>query len=480
MLVVVIERYTKMKKAVVVPCKGSTGSYAARMVVELVNECGDKDQDIIVKTDQEAAIQFLVDDVCVNRTGARTIKECAPKGSKGSNGIVERAVQSVEQCLRTMKSSLDERMGVKIEAQHPVLTWLCEFMGYMMNRMEVASDGKTPYERMKGKRSEVLGLEFCEKVLWKYHPGKKMEKLNARWGYGLFWGVKSRSGELIIVDSESKEIKYVRTVKRIPEEQRWDLNSLEWITTVPWNRGRGDKEADWDLPEFDVEKGPGRQLTEEEKREIKMNEAPRITHRAHLRKADFDKHGYTDRCPGCSAILRGLHVQPHSTECRSRIETALASDIRVRNAKVRMQERSTEIKGDLSEIPDTAKRRKLEDIEEQAMKEDDPIKLAELYELYRAEYLKDRESKDEDAKRRRTEELAPPRDRASGSQQPEVREQASASHQPAVYVEMDVRRVAEGIDDPWEFLTTVECNGYGVAKTRSGDEGEYWKVLGGP
>ena len=110
-VLVVIERYTKMKKAVIVPSKGSTGSYAARMVIELINECGDQDQDVILKTDQEPAIKFLVDDVCVNRTGARTIKECAPQGSKGSNSIVERAVQSVEQCLRTLKSSLDERMG---------------------------------------------------------------------------------------------------------------------------------------------------------------------------------------------------------------------------------------------------------------------------------------------------------------------------------------------------------------------------------
>ena len=107
-VLVVIERYTKMKKAVVVPNKGSTGSYAARMAIELVNECGDRDRDVILKSDQEPAIKFLIDDVCVNRTGARTILELAPKGSKGSNGVVERAVQSVEQCLRTMKSSLDE------------------------------------------------------------------------------------------------------------------------------------------------------------------------------------------------------------------------------------------------------------------------------------------------------------------------------------------------------------------------------------
>ena len=49
----------------VVRSKGSTGSYAARMVIELINECGDKNQDVILKTDQEAAIKFLVvDDVC--------------------------------------------------------------------------------------------------------------------------------------------------------------------------------------------------------------------------------------------------------------------------------------------------------------------------------------------------------------------------------------------------------------------------------
>ena len=71
--------------------------------------------------------------------------------------------------------------------------------------MEVKSYGKTPYERVKGKRSEVMDLEFCENVLWKYHPGKRMSEFDARWGYGLFWGVRSRSRELIVLDGDSKE-----------------------------------------------------------------------------------------------------------------------------------------------------------------------------------------------------------------------------------------------------------------------------------
>ena len=71
-------------------------------------------------------------------------------------------------------------------------------------------------------------MEFAEKVLWKYHPGKNMEKVNPRWGYGLFIGVRTRSNELVVID-----IKYVRTVRRVPEEQRWDSKNLEWVTMVP-------------------------------------------------------------------------------------------------------------------------------------------------------------------------------------------------------------------------------------------------------
>ena len=60
-VLVAIERYTKMKKAVVVPSKGSTGRYAARKVLDLMEECGDKDKPVILKTEWEPTIKFLVD-----------------------------------------------------------------------------------------------------------------------------------------------------------------------------------------------------------------------------------------------------------------------------------------------------------------------------------------------------------------------------------------------------------------------------------
>ena len=170
--------------------------------------------------------------------------------------MIERTVQSMEQYLRKLKSALDERMGVRIDVKHPILTWLCEYAGYAMNRLEVSADGKTAYERNKGKKADVLGVEFGEKVLWKYGmKGPKIEKMNARWGYGLFIGVRTKSNELVVVDQETRDIKYVRTVRRVPEEQRWSADNLEWVRAVPWNMGQEDGEADGEMPEFDVKQG---------------------------------------------------------------------------------------------------------------------------------------------------------------------------------------------------------------------------------
>jgi hypothetical protein len=89
-----------------------------------------------------------------------------------------------------------------------------------------------------------------------------------------------------------------------PEEHWWDARNLELVSVVPWNRGQGYKDADGDVSHFDVKNGPGRKLSKNEIADIAMSENPKIVRRAHLRKTDFEKHGFTDRCFGGSAILR--------------------------------------------------------------------------------------------------------------------------------------------------------------------------------
>ena len=76
--------------ATAVPMKGSSGRFVADKMLEFIEEVGDKGKSIIVKTDQEPAIQTLVQDMVDLREEGRTLVEEAPKQSKGSNGVVER------------------------------------------------------------------------------------------------------------------------------------------------------------------------------------------------------------------------------------------------------------------------------------------------------------------------------------------------------------------------------------------------------
>ena len=115
---------------------------------------------VTIKSDQEPAIKSFRSEVTRRRT-AVSFPEEAMLHSSQSNGFVERAVQSVEGQIRVLKDALEARVGCVLtgpRAGEPVLSWLVEYASVLLNRYEVAKDGKTAYERLRGKKSKVLGL----------------------------------------------------------------------------------------------------------------------------------------------------------------------------------------------------------------------------------------------------------------------------------------------------------------------------------
>ena len=48
-----------------------------------------------------------------------------------------------------------------------------------------------------------------------------------------------------------------------------------------------------------------------------------VPRRVDIEKKDFEEHGYTSRCPGCSAMLKGKTRQRHNEACRNRMEEML-------------------------------------------------------------------------------------------------------------------------------------------------------------
>ena len=129
------------------------------------------------------------------------------------------------------------------------------------------------------------------------------------------------------------------------------------------------------------------------------------------------------------------------------MDTALASYIRIKNAKVQLQERGARVGKGRVEVDETAKR-KLEEIEQQAIVEEDPQKLDKLFEQYRLEYVKVNGEIGSENKKRRTEE-------------PEttMHEQAGGSGEAPMYVDAGVRQIEVGEANPWDLIGKVQDDG---------------------
>ena len=291
--------------------------------------------DITVKTDQEAVIMTMVENLARERAkkGAmRTVVEHSQKHSSQSNGIVERAVQSVEAQMRVIRSAIEEKMEVKIGGKHAIWAWVAEYSSYLLNRFEVGKDGKTAYERCKGKKAKVLGLEFGEGILWKRRPiGGKLAKLSCMWEDGIFLGVKGTTEKIIVGDAGG--IHRTRSIQRKPREERWNKDNLKMVAGVPWKKSEDD-------PEVDGEGMECRELTEKEKEEIDKATAWKdaVPRRASIRKQDIKDHRMTVGCPGCEAAARGKPKRMHSEECRKRFEEIMKDEERVKASKARIDE----------------------------------------------------------------------------------------------------------------------------------------------
>ena len=200
-ILVARERGTRMTMSSVAPSK-TTREFMARRVVAFMREVGADQGDIVVKCDQEPAMASLTREIGAHRAaggGARMVVESSPVGDSKGNGMIERAVKSVQGQVRVLRSALEERIGAKLDPHHAVFPWMVEYASLMLNRFEVGRDGRTAYERNKQKKAKTSGMEFGEAVLWKRKAsGGNLGKLTCLWEDGVYLGIKATTGEIVI------------------------------------------------------------------------------------------------------------------------------------------------------------------------------------------------------------------------------------------------------------------------------------------
>ena len=160
---------------------------------------------------------------------------------------MERAVREIEGRTRALYLGLQDRLGTKVDARERIVAFIPEYAAYLHNRLMVGEDVKVPYQRVKGKKPTVLGVEFGEKILYKVPKKAKMDKLSPRWIHGIFVGVRRRSGELMVARPEG--VVFVRAAKRLRVDKRWGEDNVNWVCWAPWRRYKDAPDGDGEVPE---------------------------------------------------------------------------------------------------------------------------------------------------------------------------------------------------------------------------------------
>ena len=236
-IMVLRDRATQMTCSMIVREKGIGDGHVVRRVIAFIRELGYDGKKLVLKSDQESSVNAVLVRVAQKREG-ETFLEHSPLRSSGSNGIIERGIKDVQRHIRSMKSAIDERINTDLSGSSNVLCWLVEFAAFLINSYSVGHDGKTPYERLKGKKSNMFGFEFGERVLFRRVPvPAKLAKLDSLWNIGVFVGYRSTTGEYMVVTSEGAW--KTRTLRRQPKEERWRREDVESMKCTPWTTNDG-------------------------------------------------------------------------------------------------------------------------------------------------------------------------------------------------------------------------------------------------
>ena len=185
-------RRLKMTWAMLVPRRGTEFPWIAKRAARFIDQLGHNK--VTLRCDNEQAIEALAREIAQARQeSSQTVPEKPPVGDSQSNGVIERAVGLVAGQARTLKAALERRIGARIPPYARILRWLVELVEYLMYRCDIGSDGKTPLQRLHGRKDNAPILEIREKILYMPAEPTRGGKWEPRFHPGVFVGMTSRT-----------------------------------------------------------------------------------------------------------------------------------------------------------------------------------------------------------------------------------------------------------------------------------------------
>ena len=175
-------------------------------------------------------------------------------------------------------------------------------------RYKVGADGRTAYERLKGRKCEMAAIPIGESVwfkLLKDKEGRAGHRMESDWREGIWLGHARSTSEVIIGTTEGAVRAWA--IKRKPEEERWSKEGVKEMQGTPSQPDPGRPGASIpirvSIPACD-------DVPLDEVVPPREGEVPR---RVYIRQRHLQKYGYTDECEGCKRMKAGRKdARPHT------------------------------------------------------------------------------------------------------------------------------------------------------------------------
>jgi hypothetical protein len=323
------DRETKLFFAHVVPRKGGDIEWVAEQVCRDLKKFGIRG-DVVFKTDQEPALIDLVNQICALRPESRSCCTHSGVGDSKGNGFAERAVQSIEEMVRVHKLALESRIKTKLPCTHEIMSWLVEHAADVLNRYSVGSDGRTPYQRLKGRKFVGHMLEFGCPIMFRVSGKVAGGIMQERWYPGIWLGKKLHTDEHLCMKEDGLVVRSRAVRENSQEVKLEDYNKLKSTPHDPLGTIKS------------AIQNQRKPVTLKEHEEDELECKPR---RAKITRDIVSKFGPSHGCPKCRAIERGdrgHEAVGHSAKCRERMEEQMMGDPVFRSRVERAEERIIE------------------------------------------------------------------------------------------------------------------------------------------
>ena len=83
------------------------------------------------------------------------------------NGAIEEAGRAVRDMAKVLKDAIETNIKNKLKVEQPIMPWMIRWAAMLISRFKVDIDGKTGFEKRRGRRCAIPLAIFGEAVWYK-------------------------------------------------------------------------------------------------------------------------------------------------------------------------------------------------------------------------------------------------------------------------------------------------------------------------